>query len=199
MRGVLALIALLLAALPAAATQNAWPALYDVTGVAANDVLNVRAGPSVSEPVIGTLAPDARGVEVIRPSHGEGWGLVNVGGRAGWASLAYLQRRQNQFMGAPVPLERCFGTEPFWSLAISDDRLRFSEPEGDREGPLERRVTSDLQRNLLALVGSIGGQPLHAIVRYEQCSDGMSDREFGFGVAMTLGDRLLAGCCSLSR
>lgn len=61
-RSALALI-LWLAAGPAAAQDL--PAVYDVAGVAADDVLNVRAEPSAEAPVLRTLAPDAGGIEVV--------------------------------------------------------------------------------------------------------------------------------------
>ena len=59
-------LALLLAlALPSGAAAKGLPALHDVTGVAADDVLNVRARPDASAPVLGALTPDATGVEVV--------------------------------------------------------------------------------------------------------------------------------------
>lgn len=70
----------------AAATFDAWPALYDVSGVASDDVLNIRAEPSADAPIIGTLAHDATNVEIIRDGE-NGWGLVNTDeGTAGYPS-----------------------------------------------------------------------------------------------------------------
>jgi hypothetical protein len=61
---------------------------WDVTGVAADDVLNVRSGPGVAEPVVATLPPDAAEFEstgriadvgpslwreIIVPGDGVGW------------------------------------------------------------------------------------------------------------------------------
>ena len=83
-------------ALPAIATQDGWPALHDVTGVSAGDALNIRERPDASSPIIGGLASDAEGVEVIRPNERLTWGLVNVGERTGWVSLLYLERRPHQ-------------------------------------------------------------------------------------------------------
>lgn len=73
----------------AAATFDAWPALYDVSGVASDDVLNIRAEPSADAPIIGTLAHDATNVEIIRDGE-NGWGLVNTDEGTGWVSFAYL-------------------------------------------------------------------------------------------------------------
>lgn len=56
----------LLMASPAAATQEYMlPTLFDVQDVAAGDVLNIREAPNAKAAIIGTLAPDATGVEVV--------------------------------------------------------------------------------------------------------------------------------------
>ncbi|MEP2426619.1 MAG: SH3 domain-containing protein, partial [Tateyamaria sp.] len=92
-------VVLCLWALPAAATQDAWPALYDVSGVAENDALNIRQAPDAAAPIIGSLTPDAEGIEVIRPDDHHGWGLVNSGEGRGWVSLRYLTRQPGQWAG----------------------------------------------------------------------------------------------------
>ena len=105
-----ALLALVLLATPAFATADG-PDAWRVTGVSLNDVLNLRAGPSVAYPVIGHLPPDARGLqtEICVPtlefatwdsmSEAERaavaalprWCLLSKdGARLGWAAGAYL-------------------------------------------------------------------------------------------------------------
>lgn len=71
--------------------------LYRVTGVAANDVLNIRSGPGASNPIVGIFPPQQRGVEItgrIRtlPS-GAIWVEVigaNLRGGTGWVNGRYL-------------------------------------------------------------------------------------------------------------
>ncbi|MGB3280174.1 MAG: peptide-binding protein, partial [Pseudorhodobacter sp.] len=41
------------------------PALFDVTGVAADDVLNLRAAPDGVAEILGALGPSAKDVEVV--------------------------------------------------------------------------------------------------------------------------------------
>jgi uncharacterized protein YgiM (DUF1202 family) len=41
----------------AATAQSEYPRLHDVVGVASDDVLNVRAGPGGSHPIVGELGP----------------------------------------------------------------------------------------------------------------------------------------------
>ena len=69
------LLTLLFLALPAQAQD--FPALYAVTGVAADDVLNIRSRPDAGAPIIGALAPDSTGVEVLGRSGN--WALVSAG------------------------------------------------------------------------------------------------------------------------
>ena len=66
-----ALAVALFVASPVWANEDRWPALLDATGVAGDDVLNVRAAANASALVIGTLAPDARDIEVIGPDDRE--------------------------------------------------------------------------------------------------------------------------------
>lgn len=62
-----------------ALAQDIYPALHDVTGVAADDVLNIRSEPSASSPIIGTFSPFETDVEVVALSPDGGWGRVNAG------------------------------------------------------------------------------------------------------------------------
>jgi hypothetical protein len=89
------------AALHALAGEASLPALFDVTGVASGDVLNLRAEPSAQATIIGSFPADATGIEVIATDSSGRWGQVNAVERAGWASLAYLARQpgQGQAMG----------------------------------------------------------------------------------------------------
>lgn len=197
---------LVLLALPAAAQDLRHPALYDVAGVEADDVLNLRAGPTVDQPVIGTLAPDAEDVEVMRINESGTWGLVARPEGRGWASLAFLQRQPAFEEGTlPRPLY-CSGTEPFWSLSLlPDGQATLSEP-GSPDVPLTETWSGKPEGRLGTTFGITLSAPdgrATAIVEREMCSDGMSDRPYGFAVEVLLqggtAPRLLSGCCSLAR
>ncbi len=71
----------------------AGPIGYRVVGVAVADVLNVRAGPSASDAIIGTLPPGATGVVVgLRsPNYEPWWQVVLDDGTVGWAHSRYLE------------------------------------------------------------------------------------------------------------
>jgi uncharacterized membrane protein len=190
-------------ALPAFATQDGWPAIHDVTGVSANDVLNIRERPDASSPVIGWLAPDATGVEVIRANPRLTWGLVNTGERTGWVSLRYLARRSGQWDGAFPEVAACYGTEPFWGLRRMGDILTYSDPDTEaQELRAVSRSGSTSRRDSFHMIAEGPDGPVVAFLRTESCGDGMSDREFGISVQLLLGIgaevRHLSGCCTLS-
>jgi uncharacterized membrane protein len=198
------LLAFLMLLAPAAAAEPL-PWLYDVARVAADDVLNVRDAPDAAAPVIGTLAPDARGIEVVAGDATGGWGQINTGERAGWVALRYLDPEAGVWQpgGLPAGLA-CSGTEPFWSLRPGDGQAVFATPEGgDRTfelaAALDRGIEDDPRR---ALVAVRSGTRLTAAITPASCSDGMSDRAYGLEILLILEDagpaRLLNGCCSIA-
>lgn len=181
------------------ATQDGWPAIYDVTGVAEDDVLNIRERPDASSPIVGRLSPGMM-VEVIRPNDRQTWGLVNEGDRPGWVSLRYMTRRPGQWDGAFPEVASCFGTEPFWSLLRDGDGLTLSTPDSSESLTIVTRSGSENRRDSFHMIAEGAGGPAVAVLRTEACSDGMSDREFGISVQLLLGlgtgARQLSGCCT---
>ena len=201
---VLALFAALLPGLPALAQDL--PALFSVTGVAADDRLNLRAGPSADADAVGALGPDATGVEVVETTDDGRWGRVNVGEGAAWAAMRYLVAEPGPDWHAMARPLSCYGTEPFWSLAIPPDAapLRL-ERMGEAVEALPRTLTSpafDWPRSVgIGLDGPRG--PGFSVIRAETCTDGMSDRVMGLSLRMFLagpsGTESYLGCCTLAR
>lgn len=191
MRWLVALLLVLAAPLAA----DPVPALFDVTGVAADDVLNVRADPSAGSEVIGTLAPDAVGVEVVDLTFGGDWGRVNVNEISGWVSMRYMQQQPEADGVWMTPRFTCSGTEPFWSLTVEQGvGARFQimgEAEQALPAGLLRPGAGVIDRFALPLGHNL------AILRQMQCHDGMSDRAYGLDVGLMLNGSLYAGCCTL--
>lgn len=188
-------------AAPVSATVDAWPALFDVARVAADDALNIRSGPGAGHAVTGRLAHDARGVEVIEMSRDGHWGRVNAGEGTGWVSLSFLDRRPGQWDGAIPPLAACFGTEPFWRLETGAT-WRMETPEGALfDAPAPDLVGSAAHRGRFAGAVTADGAIWTLSVLNQRCSDGMSSRRYGFE-AMLIGampeTSLHTGCCSLA-
>lgn len=68
---------------------------WRVTGVAADDVLNVRSGPGTQNGIIGTLAPDDTNVRLTgwgttQADGNEWWGVLLEDGSEGWVNNAFL-------------------------------------------------------------------------------------------------------------
>lgn len=200
-------------AAPAAATQECiLPTLFDVTGVASDDLLNIRARPEAGSPVIGTLAPDAERIEVVAHDRSGAWAQVNTDERSGWVALRYLAYRTDVWEEGALPETlRCFGTEPFWTLRPEARRLVLSRPGAeDRrfvpEAVLGTGAFRDPRRAVTATppaaeAGEARGMLVATIVP-KACSDGMSSRAYGLDASVVLtgdGDaRLLTGCCSIA-
>ena len=60
-----------------------------VYGVAQDDVLNVRMGPSAETDVVGAIPPAARGIRMAGACEGM-WCLVEFSGNRGWVNRSYL-------------------------------------------------------------------------------------------------------------
>ena len=174
-----------------------FPALHDVRGVAADDVLNIRAEPSAASAIMGTLAPDARGVEVVGLRGG--WYVVNAAEGTGYVNPTFLAAEDApDWRALSTPLS-CFGTEPFWGLS-------FAPAKGKATLNLFGEAARDMAVTALwpalpwapqAGVGLDGGT---AVMRGQVCSDGMSDRTYGIAVDLFLSGPAPArysGCCSL--
>ncbi|TNC46425.1 peptide-binding protein [Rubellimicrobium rubrum] len=179
-----------------AATAQDLPGRFGVTDVAPNDVLNLRERPDPSAPVMGTLPPDAHGIEVLSLSPDGRWGLVpRPEGRA-WAAMRFLSPEPFDPRPVPRPL-RCLGTEPFWSLRLSKDGAIFETPD-QGERPLRQHGEAGGSTGAVAAFDA-GGETLDLTVIRQACSDGMSDRPYGFSALVwNRGDTFLEGCCTLS-
>lgn len=194
------LLALVLALLPVALRAEVYPALHDVTGVAADDVLNIRATASAEAPVIGTLAPNATGVEVVAVQ--DGWAMVNTGEGSGFAALRFLTRSDAPDWNAlQTPLTR-LGTEPFWSLTLDPgtETARLVASDDLNGDPLQ--IEQSWPGNLWAPAAAVS-LPQGTVVLYPaECSDGMSERSYGIAVDLflTKPEKLrLSGCCRLGQ
>ncbi len=178
-----------------------FPALYDVTGVAVDDVLNIRAEPTGGAEKVGELLPTDKNVEVIALNEAGTWGQVNSAERSGWVSMKFLARRDGDD-GAVLPLPlSCFATEPFWTLDLKADNEvhfdRFTDPV--LALTLFQFGRSENRPDLYGFVAQ-GSVTLAGTIRRMSCNDGMSDREYGLDLQlMQLGSetRLWSGCCSL--
>ena len=180
----------------------AQPAPYRVVNVDQTDTLQIRETPSPTGAIIGTLGPNARQVEVLEARHG--WGRILAGEGQGWVSLAYLapqERARLDAFDAPAGFH-CTGTEPFWGLEIAGsgtvrfhDALTLGE---DRTADIfdARTASARFDPHVYHFTGDVSG---FAVVSAARCSDGMSERDYGWRALVDVrddeGGRFLEGCC----
>ena len=184
------------------------PSYQRVTGVAPNDVLNLRAEPAADSADIGDLAHDARAIEVLGYNEDGSWARIGMAEGAAWVSTRFLTEDTIDRLGdssVPAGLS-CGGTEPFWGLSLGADTALYSHPEdGDVAFAPEGIRVAEGRLGSPALITATdqGNRRIEAIVSAAQCSDGMSDRPYGWTLTLQLirdGDhRFLTGCCHLPR
>lgn len=197
------------------------PALHDVTGIAADRTLPLRAGPEPAAEAVGALAPDARDVEVVALEPGPMgtlWARVARPEGGGWAEARHLARREGPDGLPPVA---CIGTEPPWSLDLGAGEIAGLALAGHTPAPVfvtRRTVSANDPRSYGVTARwdgpegdpatfGIAGAPVTGVLRRAACSDGMSDRPYGIAVDLMVGvlgpdgraDTLhLSGCCRLA-
>lgn len=177
------------------------PALFDVTNVAPDDVLNIRSQPSAKADLIGSLAPNETNVEITALNAAGTWGRLNANERVGWVSMRFLtpvwSLNTNQLPQKLV----CSGTEPFWFIKIDRtaefQQLGITEHRfGDVVG-----VMASGRPDSFGYSGVNGALRMSTIVSRKECSDGMSDMLYGLSANVMLSNpgnaSLFAGCCVL--
>lgn len=193
-----ALVLSLALAGPALATQEyILPTLFDVTGVAMNDVLNIRADPNPTAPIIGTLAPDATRIEVVEERRG--WARVNTGEGSGWVNSRFLAYRTDVWTDGALPQGwQCFGTEPFWAVIPQGGDVVLGGPDMPEDTrPVRAVLSTGIFRDPTRAVVADG---VTVVSTPQRCSDGMSDRLFGLRAEVVIhgaAPRLLSGCCTI--
>ena len=191
-----ALLATLLICCATLAAANDLPAHFHVKGVASDDVLNVRAEPDASATILGDYGPYTINIEVLELSTDGKWGKVGLGETDGWVAMRFLERsdhtRPNEI---PRPIS-CFGTEPFWTFNLTARGDEFSSIDMPR---IDLEPTDMLTTSNGFFIEFRETERL--IVRRGQCSDGMSDRTFGWrSTALYMGlngPEIAEGCCTL--
>jgi len=194
-----ALAALHFAAVLSLAASPAHAETADVAGVAADDVLNLRAEPRAGAPLSGALSPTASGIDVVRRI--DGWAYVKAGNQAGWASARFLRPARTYEGGRPPSPLQCVGTEPFWSFALDGNRATYRTPDKDAMTSEIQKIEPSRNSMIVWLVRPIGGPVSGAVIEARQaCSDNMSDRIYPLRISIETRDgQLLSGCCDTGR
>jgi uncharacterized membrane protein len=188
LKAAMLLTAMLASAAPVTAGEITY---YEVTGVAADDVLNIRKSPSAKSDKVGEYSPRDSGIYIVRREGN--WALVGRGEAEkpdGWVNTRYLKETVAA-KRVILPLI-CFGTEPFWSIGFeSETQALYSDPETP-EASYAMNEVSRTGRDAAIRFGGKG----RAAISAASCNDGMSDNRFAYSVRVTMpGGRALEGCC----
>ena len=186
---------------PALAQTGYQTQYFNVTGVAPDDTLNIRAEPEAGSAILGELAHDATNIEVV--GRDGGWAMINMGDMAGWISVSYLQQTQPESLSSGIPAGlSCGGTEPFWSAGISDETLVFSAFWAEEESVSHSINATPRAHGIgypVFLMLDGGGV---ASLSPDACSDWMSDATYGWTLNLVrpgVYDTAYSGCCTLRR
>lgn len=93
-----------------------------------------------------------------------------------------------------VPAERlqALGTEPFWSVEITGEQLRYSTPENQAGTAFAAKRTSEGPARVWS--GTLEGKSFVLRIAAGTCSDGMSDTVYPWTAQVAFGDTTLSGC-----
>lgn len=176
------------------------PLLYDVTDVAADDRLNIRAAPDGAAEIRGSLSPDATRIEITALSLQGNWGRMNHLEGTGWVAMRFLQPHPVTITASGLPEGlQCFGTEPFWSVTVNDDAtMLMSTPEREET----YTIIEPPRPTTLAALSEYGVRfrwagwngPVTTEILPGRCSDQMSDRAYGLHY---FDESQRRGCCML--
>jgi hypothetical protein len=181
------------------AADSVEPLRLSVTGVARNDVLNLRAQPDARSPSVASLPSNATDISVVaQATQSLDWVMVQKGRARGWANARFLAYGHPLDGALPVRLH-CAGTEPFWGVEVgygrADANLAFDQRRA--RVALATPIPAAARPRLWLLPSASPRDPASfLLVERRVCSDGMSERNYPFTVAVRLGDTVLSGCCS---
>ncbi len=182
------------------------PRAYKVSGISAEDVLNVRAAPSARSTDLGDLHAGFAPVEILELDETGQWGRLTWQDTDGWVAMRYLEQVRLPTIGntsLPVGLQ-CVGTEPFWSMSLeTSNTLQLSlHPDTALDATVESAVSSINYLDFpVAIIANVDDLNITTIINPLTCNDGMSDKQYGWEVDVltTTGNTstLVSGCCSM--
>ena len=183
------------------------PKTYKVTGIAAGDVLNIRAAPLATAVDLGDLKESAGPIEVLETDETGKWGRILWQGDNAWISLKYLAPIDAPTLpnvNIPVGLQ-CVGTEPFWLFQVlSSDEVKLdflTEQESITAKLAIARSSANLADYPVLLLADANELNLSVLLRADHCDDGMSDQLYGWVVDIIVqrlsNASLFSGCCFL--
>ena len=186
--------------------------VYAVSKVAPDDGLNMRTQPGTGGSVVAVLPANAKGLVAVGQEQKTGnsvWVKVAWAGRQGWVNKYYLREdvdTVNYNPGKTRPtvkpevVMQCGGTEPFWSMSISERDMKVNILEGAQFTiPVNMRQQSANSTTIAVVAGTRSNATTTAFLeKVENCSDGMSDKNYPYTITAVLnGQQVMSGCCAI--
>lgn len=177
------------------------PIYFQVTDVAADDVLHIRIEPNASAEIIGNLASDAGPIEVLYSENG--WAYLSSGENMGWASKRFLtQIELPKITNSALPQGlTCGGTEPFWNMSISDESIELNQMNEGKSNFSIMETGIYAGDTVSFITASAEGKMITTIISNEIYGDGMSDKYYSRKINMLLstlnGTKGYLGACSV--
>jgi uncharacterized membrane protein len=202
-------------------TVHAATAVYGVTGVQSGQFLNMRSDAGTSNTITGRIPFNGQGIVTTgeeKNVSGTVWAKVYWNGVGGWVSKRYLLA-DGQTAAVPAPSTTrpidvtppapakpstnklvCSGTEPFWSVEITDTNLIVNMSDGPQYSvPVTFRQTSANNKTIAVIGGAAGTNNTQTFMqKVNSCSDGMSDTSYPYSVTAVLNNsKVVSGCCKV--
>lgn len=196
----------------AAPATTSMSRVYAVSKVAPDDGLNMRTQPGTGGSVVAVLPANAKGLIGLGQEQKSGnsiWVKVAWAGRQGWVNKYYLREDVDTVdynpakpkpVVKPEVVMQCGGTEPFWSMSVSEREMKVNIMGGAQfTVPVNMRQQSANSTTIAVVAGARGNASTTAFLeKVEDCSDGMSDKNYPYTVTAVLnGQKVMSGCCSL--
>lgn len=180
--------------------------------------LNLRANPGTTSSIVAKIPADGRGIVATGEERTVGnatWAKVYWTDKGGWVNKAYLKlsaattpakpsantpkpAASNTNSGSKVI--KCTGTEPFWSITISEQDLNVDMLDGLKYTvPVRLRQTSANNTKIAVIAGQDTRNETQVFLqKVEACSDGMADKRYPFSITALLNkQRVISGCCNI--
>lgn len=176
--------------------------------------LNMRSAPGINSPLVVRIPAGGTGVVATgeeKVVSGAVWAKVYWAGKGGWVSKKYLTDKtglpsaanaNNQPASSGGVVMRCSGTEPFWSITISERDLKVDMMDGpDYTVPVTFRRTSANNQTIAVIAGANGTNTTQTFLqKVNECSDGMSDKNYPYAITAVVNNRnVYSGCCDVQR
>lgn len=170
---------------------------FNVYGVRADDVLNIRDKPSGSGLKIGYFPYFSVAIEVMRTTPNGKWGYVRLNGELmGWVSMRYLTPATIETYGnTEIPLGlSCITTEPFINYTLSGSKILVQNGSTNEEGLYDiDRIGMERDGYYYIHYISAGNYIDTLVIGHDfKGSNGMSDVEYQWSVFGEYG--VMGGC-----